>query len=57
MIEGRTMFGVAVLGVSVAVGYGVYKYVRGKQEERKIRDAVNDMVRLQRCNHLPGHCL
>lgn len=45
MIEGRTMFGVAAVGASVIVGYGVYKYIQGKQSARKIKEAVDEMVK------------
>lgn len=44
MIEGKTMFGVAAVGASVIVGYGVYKYIQGRQNARKIKEAVDDMV-------------
>lgn len=47
MIETKTMFGVAAVGVSVVVGYGLYKYVRGKQETQKIKEAIDDMVWFQ----------
>lgn len=47
MIETKTMFGVAAVGVSVVVGYGLYKYVRGKQEAQKIKEAIDDMVWFQ----------
>lgn len=45
MIETKTMFGVAAVGVSVVVGYGLYKYVRGKQEAQKIKEAIDDMMK------------
>ena len=38
------MFGVAAVGASVIVGYGVYKYIQGKQNARKIKEAVDEMV-------------
>ena len=44
MIERKTMFGIAALGLSAVVGYGLYKYVRGKQHTQKIKEAVDDMV-------------
>lgn len=47
MIETKTMFGVAAVGVSVVVGYGLYKYVRGKQDAQKIKEAIDDMVWFQ----------
>ena len=45
MIEQKTMFGVAAIGFSAVVGYGLYKYVRGRQHTRKIKEAVDEMVR------------
>ena len=44
MIEEKTMFGVAAIGVSAVVGYGLYKYVQGRQHTRKIKEAVDEMV-------------
>jgi len=44
MIEQKTMFGVAAIGISAVVGYGLYKYVQGKQNARKIKEAVDEMV-------------
>lgn len=44
MIEQKTMFGIAAVGLSAVVGYGVYKYVQGKQQARKIKEAVDEMV-------------
>ena len=44
MIEQKTMFGVAAIGVSAVVGYGLYKYVQGRQHTRKIKEAVDEMV-------------
>ena len=52
MIETKTMFGVAAVGVSAVVGYGLYKYVRGKQEAQKIKEAINDMVWFQNFHDL-----
>ena len=43
-IESRTMFGVAAIGVSAVFGYGLYKYVSGKQNARKIKEAIDKMV-------------
>lgn len=43
-IETRTMFGVAAIGVSAVVGYGLYKYVSGKQNARKIKEAIDKMM-------------
>ncbi len=48
MIEQKTMFGIAAVGLSAVVGYGVYKYVQGKQNARKIKEAVDEMVRRAR---------
>ncbi|XP_020614946.1 cytosolic 5'-nucleotidase 3-like isoform X1 [Orbicella faveolata] len=45
MIEQKTMFGVAAIGVSVVVGYGLYKYVQGRQKARKIKEAVDEMIK------------
>ena len=45
MIEGKTMFGVAAVGASVIVGYGLYKYVQGRQSARKVKEAVDQMVK------------
>ena len=44
MIEQKTMFGIGALGVSVVAGYGLYKYVQGRQKTRKIKEAVDEMV-------------
>jgi len=44
MIEQKTMFGVGAIGVSFMVGYGLYKYVQGRQKTRKIKEAVDEMV-------------
>lgn len=44
MIEGKVMFGVAALGLSAVVGYGLYRYVRGKQHAQKIKEAIDGMV-------------
>lgn len=44
MIERKTMFGIAAVGLSAVAGYGVYKYVQGKQNARKIKEAVDEMV-------------
>nr|XP_058945910.1 cytosolic 5'-nucleotidase 3-like isoform X2 [Pocillopora verrucosa] len=44
MIEGKTMFGVAAVGASVIVGYGLYKYVQGRQSARKVKEAVDQMI-------------
>ena len=43
-IETRIMFGVAAVGVSAVFGYGLYKYVSGKQNARKIKEAIDKMV-------------
>lgn len=43
-IETRTMFGVAAVGVSAVFGYGLYKYVSGKQNARKIKEAIDKMM-------------
>ncbi|XP_027049962.1 cytosolic 5'-nucleotidase 3-like isoform X2 [Pocillopora damicornis] len=45
MIEGKTMFGVAAVGASVIVGYGLYKYVQGRQSARKVKEAVDQMIK------------
>ena len=45
------MFGVAALGVSVVVGYSLYKYVQGKQNARRIKEAVDEMVRMLNFHH------
>ncbi|XP_078344697.1 cytosolic 5'-nucleotidase 3-like isoform X2 [Oculina patagonica] len=45
MIEQKTMFGIAAVGLSAVVGYGVYKYVQGKQNARKIKEAVDEMMK------------
>ncbi|KAL9958350.1 hypothetical protein ACROYT_G035355 [Oculina patagonica] len=39
------MFGIAAVGLSAVVGYGVYKYVQGKQNARKIKEAVDEMMK------------
>lgn len=44
MIERNTMFGVAAVGLSAVLGYGLYKFVQGKQHARKIKEAVDEMV-------------
>ncbi|XP_029209322.2 cytosolic 5'-nucleotidase 3-like [Acropora millepora] len=38
------MFGVAAVGVSAVFGYGLYKYVSGKQNARKIKEAIDKMM-------------
>ena len=35
MIEQKTMFGVAAIGLTAVVGYGLYKYVQGRQHTTK----------------------
>ena len=57
------MFGVAAVGVSVVVGYSLYKYVQGKQTARRIKEAVDEMVWMLNFHHfwlefylsLPAH--
>lgn len=44
MIEQKTMFGIAAVGLSAVVGYGLYKFIQGKQHARKIKEAVDEMV-------------
>jgi len=44
MIEQKTMFGIAAVGLSAVVGYGLYKYVQGRQHTRKLKEAVDEMV-------------
>ncbi|KAJ7383079.1 7-methylguanosine phosphate-specific 5'-nucleotidase [Desmophyllum pertusum] len=39
------MFGIAAVGLSAVAGYGVYKYVQGKQNARKIKEAVDEMIK------------
>ena len=44
MFEQKTMFGIAAVGLSVVAGYGLYKYVQGRQHARKLKEAVDEMV-------------
>ena len=38
------MFGIAALGLSAVAGYGLYKYVRARQEAQQVKDAIDEMV-------------
>ena len=40
----KTMYGVAAVGLSAVFGYGIYKYVRDRQNAQKIKEAVDQMV-------------
>lgn len=44
MIEQKTMFGVAAIGLSAVVGFGLYKYVQGRRYTQKMKEAVDEMV-------------
>lgn len=40
----KTMYGVAAVGLSAVFGYGIYKYVRDRQNAQKIKEAVDQMM-------------
>ncbi|KXJ08759.1 cytosolic 5'-nucleotidase 3 [Exaiptasia diaphana] len=41
---GLAMFAVAAVGVSAIAGYGIYKVISGRNQRRKIREAVDAMI-------------